>query len=166
MILKEMFETQKKLDEHINKNHKIKNNTIIKKTVSLIVELSECANEIRFFKFWSNKGPSSKEVILEEYVDVIHFALSIANSLNSEYIFNRDYVNRLDYLSLELIFLDIINTTTELYNIKEKGLIENKFIELLEKILGFGSIWFSFKEIETAYYKKNAINHNRQNNGY
>ena len=44
--------------------------------MALLVE-RELANETRSFKFWSTKGPSANEIILEEYVDSIHFLLSL-----------------------------------------------------------------------------------------
>ena len=49
------------------------------KILALLVEISELANETRCFKHWSKKGPSEESVLLEEYVDSLHFFLSIAN---------------------------------------------------------------------------------------
>src|SRR5690625_2367570 len=74
------FSIQKGLDDTILKEKEI---TIppdkINKIVALLVEIGEMANETRCFKYWSNKEPSKKKVILEEYVDCMHFLLGIGN---------------------------------------------------------------------------------------
>lgn len=49
--------------------------------LALLVEIGELANETRCFKYWSNKPASEREVILEEYVDGLHFILSIGIDL-------------------------------------------------------------------------------------
>ena len=48
-----------------------------KKDWHFLLNLRNLANETRCFKFWSTKGPSDDAVILEEYVDSIHFLLSL-----------------------------------------------------------------------------------------
>lgn len=75
---------QSQLDNYIirSKNLSLKDNERLNNTIlAMMVELGELANEIRCFKFWSNKPSSDKEVIIDEYVDVLHFFLSIANQL-------------------------------------------------------------------------------------
>lgn len=79
--LKEM---QGYLDETIVQKHQLQNVDLInKKVVALEVELSEFANEMRFFKFWSKKGPDYEKA-LEEFVDSLHFFISLANDLGIE----------------------------------------------------------------------------------
>jgi len=82
MNVKELLEKQKKLDDFILKeldiNYKDRLNSLI---LALVVEIGEMANEIRAFKYWSKKAPSPKEVVLDEFVDCLHFMLSIANQL-------------------------------------------------------------------------------------
>src|SRR5699024_11734252 len=74
----ELYEMQRKLDMYIEENHSlVKEGIFPKKLLALLVELGELANETRCFKFWSTKPPSQKQVILEEYVDVLHFILSL-----------------------------------------------------------------------------------------
>src|SRR5690625_3503887 len=73
-----LFEMQQKLDTYIKDNHNLENENLFdKKILALLVELGEIANETRCFKFWSTKEPNSIDIILEEYVDNIHFLLSI-----------------------------------------------------------------------------------------
>lgn len=85
VTLKDFLECQDELDKFIIENKKlnIKRNELLTDTLlALQVEVSELANETRCFKHWSNKGPSDKNIILEEYVDVLHFFLSLGNQLN------------------------------------------------------------------------------------
>lgn len=164
MILKELFEQQKKLDERIIKEHYLEGKDLFKNTiVALLVELSECANEIRFFKHWSNKKPSSRDVILEEFVDVLHFALSIGNMLEEENLKEREYTPRHKSYSFAENFLNINRLAISLADTRNCivyiGLIE----ELLDLAIKLG---FTVKAIEMAYYKKNEINFKRQEQGY
>ena len=73
-----LFTKQQELDKYIAENHDLKHKDVFEeKFLALLVELGELANETRCFKFWSKKAPSEKQIILEEYVDNIHFLLSI-----------------------------------------------------------------------------------------
>ncbi|KAA5569824.1 hypothetical protein F3G50_31370, partial [Pseudomonas aeruginosa] len=96
MNLNSLFNKQKQLDEYIVKGKDLEGQDLLpRKTVALICELYECINEARFFKFWSeDRRPNTNESkltsngkavvynpLLEEYVDTIHFTLSIANDL-------------------------------------------------------------------------------------
>ena len=77
MNLHKLFTMQHALDQYIQSNKQVTEDVFMKKGLALIVELAELANETRCFKFWSEKGPSERSVILEEYVDSIHFILSL-----------------------------------------------------------------------------------------
>lgn len=52
-----------------------------KKLLALSVEVSELANATKCFKYWSEQGPESTERIHDEFADVLHMLLSVANSL-------------------------------------------------------------------------------------
>ena len=76
--LRDMYSKQAELDLEIAKNHNINyENTRNKRVLALLVELGEFANTTRTFKFWSNKGPEGKEVMLDEFADGLHFLLSL-----------------------------------------------------------------------------------------
>ena len=76
--LTDLYIKQKELDLEIAKNHNINyENTRNKRVLALLVELGEFANTTRTFKFWSNKGPEAKEVMLDEFADGLHFLLSL-----------------------------------------------------------------------------------------
>src|SRR5690606_16902042 len=95
MNLKKLFEMQKVLRDRIDYNEPDRFNKLI---LALLVEIGECANEWRGFKFWStDQKPRTKEYLtnyteqdsilgpgaqwrnplLEEYVDGLHFVLEI-----------------------------------------------------------------------------------------
>lgn len=84
-----LFKEQKKLDEFIHKKHKLTYKKIFMETkLALFVELAELANEIKCFKFWSIKGSGPKEKIFEEYVDGLHFIISLCLTKKIKPIFN------------------------------------------------------------------------------
>ena len=94
MTFKELLGKQKQLDDYIIENMELSmgfNQRLTNTILAAIVELGEMANEIRCFKHWSKKPSSSREIILEEYVDVLHFFLSIANQLG----FTEDDIHRM-----------------------------------------------------------------------
>src|SRR5690625_1141477 len=73
-----LFSMQRKLDDHIKTKHNLVHENLLEdKYLALLVELGELANETRCFKFWSTKPANAREQILEEYVDGIHFILSL-----------------------------------------------------------------------------------------
>ena len=76
--LTDLYVKQRELDEEIARNHNVTyESTRNKRTLSLLVELGEFANSTRTFKYWSNKGPESKERVLDEFADGLHFLLSL-----------------------------------------------------------------------------------------
>ncbi len=161
MDIKELFRIQKQLDDKILIEHGLEEvNLLQPKTLALLVELGELANETRCFKYWSKKGPSPKEVILEEYVDCLHFILSIG--------LHEGYTElALEEMDSELtetaLFLDIYNKTNQL----QKTSTLEGYVDLFEGFLSLGKkLGFSRKDINEAYLKKNEVNHQRQANGY
>jgi len=78
-----IYEANKELDKLFANDYDFKDKDIfIKNILELLVELGELANETRCFKYWSKKGPSSKDVILDEYADCVLMALAFAADLN------------------------------------------------------------------------------------
>jgi hypothetical protein len=76
--LKSLYSKQIELDEEICKKHNVSyESTRISRLIALLVEIGEFANETREFKYWSLKGSSPKEVVIEEYVDALRFFLSV-----------------------------------------------------------------------------------------
>lgn len=226
MNLKPLFEMQKVLDYRIEQEHPRQEgeDRLAKKLLALQVELGECANEWRGFKFWSNNQKPSKIIhttqgattenavfyhcaddecgerfykddkrlndlfgkneedcptckdgylnafreknpLLEEFVDVLHFSISIAIELG----LTTYKVTNLDDLRYHKN--SVIKTFSMVYrDINELQYYENadRYIrDFLDGVLGLGyKLGFTFEEIEQAYISKNQTNHSRQNNGY
>ncbi|KEI16001.1 dUTP diphosphatase [Clostridium haemolyticum] len=161
MNLDRLFQLQNNLDKRIIKEYNLQDQALCsKKILALQVEVSELANETRCFKFWSNKGPSSKEKILEEYVDCLHFILS----LGLEWNYSDIILNCKNYKS------DLTDKFSNIYiDINDFVVCPSKdnYKTLFEDFLCLGhDLDFTPKEIEEAYYSKNAVNHTRQDNGY
>jgi len=164
MNLETLFSMQKDLNTRIVEEHKLEDKNLSKqRMLAFLVELGELANETRCFKYWSKRPASEKEIILEEYVDGLHFVLSIG--LDNDYIDIKmpEVVNlqdKMDKLELTDLFLS-------LYQWGSKPLSNNEFQQFFEEFLGLGvKLGFSFEEVEAAYLKKNIVNHERQDSGY
>lgn len=163
--LNELFEMQRELDKHINEEHNLQGIDLIhKKVVAFIVELSELANEIRFFKFWSNKKKSHKNIILEEYIDGVHFLLSLGLEIRADNLIEDNFgIEGNTFENLEDEFLFIINLAI---TFRWTSTYEN-YRQLLTRYLSLGHILgFTEKEIFKAYISKNKVNHIRQEQGY
>ena len=172
MNLSKLFEMQAKLDAHIESEHPRKENEdrLTKKILALQVELGELANEWRGFKFWSNDQKPRTELwddrlrfhnpLLEEYVDCLHFLLSIG--LESEIgTFTGDELMPIKMGTIEIQFITLFKATvTFLEDI-------SYYQEMWELFAGLGEmLGFTWEQIEEAYMKKNAENHRRQEVGY
>ena len=75
--LEELFKAQAELDATIAKNHQISYETTRhRRIMACLVEIGELANATRCFKYWSNKGKESDDIVLDEFADGLHFFLS------------------------------------------------------------------------------------------
>lgn len=161
MKLDQLFTMQKALDAYIQENHQPAE-TFHERGLALLVELAELANETRCFKFWSTKGPSAKEVILEEYVDSIHFLLSLGIEKGFDCLENWPTRND-NEADLTQLFLQ---TGQSIYAFLGGLTLEN-YKEVwvqygaLAKTLGFTE-----EQIIQAYIDKNEENYARQRSGY
>ena len=161
MNLQELFHMQRKLDNYIQSNRNVEEPIFRKKVLALQVELSELANETRCFKFWSTKGPSDKETLLEEYVDCIHFLLSLGIEKNFD---------SLDVWPSPLEEQDL----TELFLMAHASVGQfaeqpaNEEYKTLWQTFGAiaTALGFSYEEVLQAYVQKNKTNYKRQQEGY
>jgi dimeric dUTPase (all-alpha-NTP-PPase superfamily) len=161
MNLQRLFQMQSTLDKRIETEHHLEGMPLLhKKILALQVELGELANETRCFKFWSTKKPSSKDIILEEYVDCIHFILSIGLEKNFQ-----DITLNVNHITFELSeqFLTLYTNITDFIVCSSL----NNYLSIFQNFLSLGeSLGFCIEDIESAYLHKNNINHERQDNGY
>jgi dimeric dUTPase (all-alpha-NTP-PPase superfamily) len=163
MKLEKLFRMQKALDTHIEEKHQLQEEDLFdRKILALLVEIGELANETRSFKFWSVKPSSAKEVILEEFVDGIHFILSLGIECGFD-------TRQID-LTLSEPTLSVTEQFLIVYEVisifqRSKGL--DDFIRLFEAYLQLASILgFKKEEIDQAYLRKNEVNYQRQQNNY
>ncbi len=168
--LKTIFNEQKKLDIEIHKNHKVSYKQVYDRLkLALVVELSEFANEIRCFKFWSYKRNLDHNKALEEYVDGIHFitSLCIASNVKPEDIKLPNSCNKAKYITNEQNEIKISNLFLDLFN-GIKKLDNNKhLINWYKKYLNLGYVLnISNNEILKSYLNKLKVNHNRQKEKY
>jgi len=160
--LEELFIVQKLLDKRIVDEHKLHGQDLLpKKILALKVELGELANELpETFKFWSNKI-NDYEKALNEFVDGLHFILSIGNDLE---------INISLYTILPFKHKTILDQFSRTYYVisdLEHDPSQDELITVLQYLLGLGEmLGFTWSEIEQAYYTKNAINHQRQTDHY
>ncbi len=163
MQLQKLFHMQKALDTHIEEKHGLQDEDLFdRKVLALLVEIGELANETRSFKFWSVKPSSAKDVILEEFVDGVHFILSLG--LECEFDAVQIDVNEHESsLNVTEQFLNIY----DIISIFQKSKSLDDYIRLIEAYLQLASLLgFTYEEIELAYFHKNEVNYQRQQNNY
>ena len=156
-----LFALQKDLDEEIARLHDVTyESTFPRRLLALLVELGEFANETRAFKYWSLKGPSEKSVILEEYVDGLHFLLSLGIPLGV-----RSYSHEIEAKESDLTEA-LLHFYAGALHLKSEYTLD-AYLPLLGEYLDmlplFGA---SGKEAIDSYKSKMAENHARQKNHY
>ena len=159
--LTELYSLQAELDKDIATKHNVTYETTHKKRLlALIIEIGELANETRCFKYWSNKGPSSKEVIIEEYADGLHFLLSLGIPLKAKKMTYELQDTGEDIVDLFHKMYHLSTLLVDHYDEARYTLAFQTYLNIARK-LGFTS-----DDIIHAYKDKLAINYNRQNTNY
>lgn len=163
MQLEKLFRMQQALDQHIEEKHELQNEDLFtRKVLALLVELGELANETRCFKFWSIKPSSEKNVVLEEFVDGIHFILSLGIECGFENL-EHTLDSQPPAKSTTEQFLSIYEKINQFKNTKN----HHDFKALLDAYIQLGSLLgISYEEMEKAYFTKNEVNYQRQQNNY
>ncbi|RFU70713.1 dUTPase [Peribacillus saganii] len=162
MDFSKLFEMQAALDRHIEKQHGLENIDLAKKKImALLVEVGELANETRCFKFWSKKPASPDEKVLEEYVDGIHFLLSLGIMKQYQSVVP-DTAEQMEH-DLTSQFLKVFQAINLFHGEQTAASYSDMFAAYLELGLLLG---FDGNDIERAYTEKNAVNFERQEQGY
>lgn len=185
MLVNELLRKQKELDDNIihNMDIKLDDMTLFENRIlAFVVEVAEFANEVRTFKHWSKKDPSPREVILEEYVDALHFLLSLTNSFKHFDV--KDDIQHLmgdikryegmprsnspkADMNLGLIALASIATEVYYNALDDSRTASLLLVDLWDMFIYVGHLAsFTLEEIEEAYYQKNKVNYVRQATGY
>lgn len=179
MNLSKLFEMQKELDDYIVKTKGLEGQyKLPQKILALQVGLGECANEWRGFKFWSEKQKPNLEKIvhdghggiisysnplLEEYVDCLHFILSIGIEADFLDEINFDNLAVIKRDNLTQMFNSVFVQVSELVDVMDSW----EYICLIEYFRGLGEmLGFTWDQISEAYTTKWNINKQRQVNGY
>ncbi len=170
MNLQKLFETQKVLRDRINYQREDRFEKLI---LALLVEIGECANEWRGFKFWSkdqkprtNKLMPSKRhyyynPLLEEYVDGLHFVLELGIELDFVHVAKDLESIKNENITQQFIFISAKVGTFLTY----QGI--TNYLHVVRNYIGLGEmLGFTWEQIEEAYFEKNKVNHERQNTGY
>jgi len=210
MNLQKLFEAQAELDAYIEQQHPTQpnENRLEKKVLALLVELGECANEFRGFKFWSNRQTANelewvdedcksckgtgidvegvalgnpypcieceglsvlaypKNPLLEEFVDCLHFILSIGNDLHFDY---EEFLKRHFAMDEDInrLFIDAMGSTVKIIQHYGTNFARYSLCATLRYFLEIGrKLGFTEEQIESAYWKKYEINKQRQRDGY
>lgn len=156
-----LFSMQKNLDEYIFRNHHLAEKDLFEERfLALLVELGELANETRCFKFWSKKDKSDASIILEEYVDNIHFLLSLGLYKGFEF---SEIECSTTYSKETMQFNYVFQTCLEFY----KNQTKENYMKMFKEYLHLANLLgFTEADIQEAYHKKNEINYVRQEQGY
>lgn len=161
MDFNKLFRLQKDLDTQIIEEHNLKDEVLFsQKSLALQVEVGKLADETRCFKYWSNKSPAKREIILEEYIDCLHFILSIGVDKSFDDIIPS--LAKFNYNITEQ-FLDLYVDINDFVICSSK----DHYITLFEDFLSLGkNLGFSELEIENEYMRKNEFNRERQSSNY
>ena len=114
--------------------------------------------------------------LLEEYVDCLHFILSIGLELgigSKDIKVENDYRGDTPTETFNVLFSYISSLRTFIFDVTIAATIANEDIkelyhQLFECFVGLGEVdlGFTWEQIENAYLDKNKVNHERQENGY
>ena len=159
--LSPLFALQKELDEEIAIKHNVSyESTFPRRLLSLLVEVGEFANETRCFKYWSYKPSSPLDVVLEEYVDGLHFLLSLGIPLGIE-----EAVIDIEKPNIDLVEA-ILDFYGHAYSLKKDYSKEN-YLSLLKEYLNILPLFGADSaSLISSYKKKMEENHRRQNSHY
>lgn len=158
---KDLLQKQAELDALIHQNHHVSYQTTKKKRLlAFLVELGELANATKTFKFWSLKPSESRERLLDEYADGLHFILSLALAYE---INLPEFEQELEEGDLSEKFTICYQSICE-FSIKEDDL---SFYQAFSDFLALGqALSFTKDDIFHAYENKLVVNYQRQKDHY
>ena len=159
--LEELFKAQAQLDATIAQNHNVSYATTRhRRIMACYVEIGELANVTRCFKYWSNKPSEAQDIVLDEYVDGLHFFLSLGIDIKaSKRVYH--YTKHSD---------DLTNQILEVYRLASiflKKQDEKSYVKAFQAFINIVPILkVRWTTIEKAYYKKLGENYHRQDTNY
>ena len=159
--LSKLYQKQGELDQRIADNHHITYQTTRERRIlALLVEIGEFANATRCFKYWSNKASEPQDIVLDEYVDGLHFFLSLGIDINvSKKTYH--YTKKADNLTKQV--LETYRLAALFYQKQD----EKSYIKAFQAFINIVPLLkVRWSTIEKAYYKKLGENYTRQDNNY
>ncbi|AVN58868.1 dUTP diphosphatase [Mesoplasma florum] len=161
--LKWLSAQQEFLDNKIIEKHNLTldHEMFRKKLIAFWVELGEYANEEKSFKYWKQGAPGAKEVQLEEYIDGLHFIISLGNQIN--YNFETFNFNDLGYNNNIDCYFELIKDLTALVNQPN----DQTFSKILNSFLQIAKVQnYSEEDLIKTYKAKHEKNQQRQVENY
>lgn len=157
MDLQNLFILQKGVDQGFTKNCNNNENSLLpKKILGLQVKISELANLTQCYKFWVKTSDCKSSMVLEQFVEGIHYILSIG--------LDKNYTN----INLEVnplqndLTVQFINLYIDINDFVVCPSIDN-YKTLFENFLSIAlSLGFDKEVIEKAYLEKNILLHKNQ----
>ena len=159
--LTKLYQKQAELDQRIADNHHVSYETTRERRIlALFVEIGEFANTTRCFKYWSNKPSEAQDIVFDEYVDGLHFFLSLGIDIKvTKKSYNR--TKHADNLTKQI--LEVYRLAALFY----KNQDEKSYIKAFQAFINITSLLkVRWSTIEKAYYKKLGENYSRQDNNY
>lgn len=159
--LTHLYFKQAELDQRIADNHHVSYKTTRERRIlALLVEIGEFANATRCFKYWSNKASEPLDIVLDEYVDGLHFFLSLGIDIKvNKKTYN--YTKHADNLTKQVL------ETYRLASIFYKNQDEKSYIKAFQAFINIVPLLkVRWNVIEKAYYKKLGENYHRQDTNY
>ena len=159
--LTNLYQKQAELDARIAENHNVSYETTRERRIlALLVEIGEFANATRCFKYWSNKPSEAQDIVLDEYVDGLHFFLSLGIDIKvNKKTYN--HTKHADNLTKQI--LETYRLATLFYKKKKKKSYIKAFQAFINITVLLKVRWST---IEKAYYKKLGENYHRQDTNY
>lgn len=155
--IKNMLDMQRRLDDKVEKVH----DCIIgiqNLEMALLDEIGELTHELKYTWCWWKKtqAPVNKESVLEELIDVLHFALSYENQYGYS-----TYATYKEQIQFEKRKIYAYGFAMVLADLIEQG------DGTVERTIAIGeSLGFTIEEMFEEYKKKNKINYQRLKEGY
>lgn len=155
--IKNMLDMQRRLDDKVEKVHDctIEQNNL---EMALLDEIGELTHELKYTWCWWKKtqAPVNKESVLEELIDVLHFALSYENQYGYS-----THATCKEQIQFEKRKISAYGLATVLADLIEQG------DGTVERTIAIGeSLGFTIEEMFEEYKKKNKVNYQRLKEGY
>ena len=159
--LSSLYAKQAELDARIAENHHVSYATTRERRIlALLVEIGEFANATRCFKYWSNKPSEAQDIVLDEYVDGLHFFLSLGIDIKTR---KKTYNHTKHADNLTKQILEVYRLASIFYKKQD----EKNYIKAFQAFLNIPVLLkVRWSTVEKAYYKKLGENYHRQDTNY